>query len=322
MQIPERNILVLGGGLIGAGWAVAFAGSGHSVSVLDRDAETAQRLASIWAVGRNVLAQLGALAPEAAAPVVIRDYSELPAAPVLVQEALPERLELKRAALRELEIHIPPNCLIASSSSGLTATCLQEGMRYPDRLFIAHPCNPPYLMPTVELCGGVQTAPGILGRAEAIYRSLGKTVLRLRREVPGHLINRLQFALWREAVHLAANGVASLADIEAAVMVGLAPRWISTGPSTVFHLAGGEGGLTRFLAELGPAVEGCWADLGRPQLDSGTCALLVEAMAEIAGGRSPSELAMVRDRAMIALAQHFERAEVFCNVNQKGGDDQ
>ena len=322
MQIPQRNILVLGGGLIGAGWAVAFAGAGYSVSVLDHDAEAAQRLASIWSVGRNVLAQLGVLDPEAAAPFVILDYSELPAAPILVQEALPERLELKRAALVELESHIPSDCLIASSSSGLTATFLQEGMRHPDRLFIAHPCNPPYLMSTVELSGGTNTAPEMLGRAEAIYRSLGKTVLHLRREVPGHLINRLQFALWREAVHLAATGVASLADIEMAVMEGLAPRWISTGPSTVFHLAGGEGGLARFLAELGPAVEGCWADLGRPHLDSRTCDLLVGGMAEIAGGRSSSELAMVRDRAMIALAQHCGRTEVSCNVNQTGGKDQ
>jgi len=292
------RVWVLGGGLIGCGWAAAFAGAGHDVAVVDPDATVvAPRLAATWEAARPALARLGLLAEDARAPEAFARAEDCGAAPDLVQESLPERLDLKLAALAALEPLLGPDTIVASSSSGLSPDALQAALARPERLVIAHPCNPPYLMPVVELCGGAATAPAVLARAEAFYAAMGKTVLVMAKPMPGHLVNRLQAALWREAVHLAREGVASLADIERAVTLGLAPRWCLVGPSTVFHLSGAEGGMGRFIEALGPEVERWWASLGTPALDEETRAALVAGMAA-ADPRPVAEIAAARDALM------------------------
>jgi carnitine 3-dehydrogenase len=173
---------------------------------------------------------------------------------------------------------------------------MQTGLERPERLLIAHPCNPPYLMPVVELVGGKATAATTLDTAARFYESLGKRVLRLKREAPGHLVNRLQAALWREAVHLAAEGYASVADIEAAVTEGLGARWAVCGPTAIFHLAGGDGGLGKFFDDLGPEVERWWADLGAPALSDQVRHSLIDGIEEATGEVSVAALAKRRDR--------------------------
>ncbi|MGX1096043.1 3-hydroxyacyl-CoA dehydrogenase family protein [Amorphus sp. MBR-141] len=296
-----RSIAVLGGGTIGCGWAVLFAAAGHRTVVVDPDPAVTERLAETWTTALPVLDRLGQHAAGSAAPSRVAACAELPFVPDFVQEALPERIALKRTALADLEACIGADTIIATSSSGLSVSELQQGMAHPERMVLGHPCNPPYLMPTVEICAGDRTGPDVLSAVAAFYDSLGKVVLTVRREAPGHLVNRLQAALWREAVHIASEGIASVEDVERAVTAGLGARWAVVGPTTIFHLAGGPAGLPKFLDDLGDDVERWWASLGTPSLDARTRAILIEGMADVAAGRSPADIGAERDRVMLDL---------------------
>lgn len=290
------RIAVVGGGTIGAGWAVVFAAAGYDTVVLDPDPAVAGRLAAMWETGLPVVHRVGIVADAVRPPVATTDPGPALSSAAFVQEAAPERLALKRDLLRTVETHLPPDVVIASSTSGLSASDIQAEMAHPGRLVVGHPFNPPYLMPVVEVGGGRLTDRAAIEAAAALYVSLGKTVLRLHKEAPGHIINRLQAALWREAVHLAVEGYASVGDIEKAVTEGLGPRWSVCGPTTIFHLAGGEGGMAKFLKDLGPEFERWWDDLGNPRLDERAAAILTEGIAEATGHRPVAEVAARRDR--------------------------
>lgn len=308
------RILVLGGGLIGCGWAAAFAGAGHIVCVADPDPKTADRLAETWAAAKPVLTALGTLHGAVKSPQHVLDAAEAEK-PDLVQESLPEDLTLKHRALQAIEKVIPTDTPIASSSSGFTPDQIAQGMAHPDRLFIAHPCNPPYLMPTVELVGQAGTPAALLDQADALYTAMGKTVLRMAKPMRGHLVNRLQFALWREAVHLVSTGAASLADVERAVSDGLAPRWCLMGPAGVFHLSGGDAGMAGYLNALGPATTDMWDDLGTPDLGAETAMALIDGMQD-ADPRTLKDLAQARDRALPAVLQALQPIKT--DYHQKG----
>ena len=286
------RIAVLGGGLIGAGWAVAFAAVGHDVVVLDPDPTAADRLAKCWRQARPVLAQMGRLIPDVMPPRIggVDDAGQAD----FLQEALPEDLAIKLNAFRELAPLLAQARAVASSSSTFTADQIAEDTGLGDRLIIGHPCNPPWLMPIVEISAGSACLPEAVDAARKIYESAGKTVLTLRKPVKGHLVNRLQIALWREAVHLVTTGAASLEDTERAVTEALAPRWCDIGPHSVFALSGGAGGMAGFLNALGPAFQQIFDDLGRPQLDAGTRETLIRAYAD-AGLPPLKELERLRD---------------------------
>lgn len=294
-------IAVLGAGTIGAAWAAFFALAGIEVRVADPDPDAQARLDQMLERARPVMRALGTLTVAPTRPRLCTDVAAAVADVQAVQEALPEQLQLKRALYRAVEAVAPPQALLMSSSSGLLPSALQQGLAHPERLLVAHPCNPAYLMPLVELVGGAQTAPAALDRAEALYRALGKQTVRLRREATGHLVNRLQAALWREAVHLVAEGHASLADVDRAVTAGLGARWTVCGPHMIFHLSGGAQGMAGFLDRLGPAMESWWDDLGAPRLDARTRATLIAQMQEAAAGRSTDELAHERDAHMLRV---------------------
>jgi carnitine 3-dehydrogenase len=294
-------VAVLGAGTIGAGWAAFFALSGLDVRVLDPAESAVAAITLALDRARPVMAALGLLSPTPTVPRVTPDMASAVTGAVHVQDALPEQLELKRTMLAEVEAHVAVDTLIASSSSGLQPSLMQHGMRHPERFVIAHPCNPPYLMPVVEIVGGSQTAPWAIEAAKAFYEGLGKQVIVLRREVTGHLINRLQAALWREAVHLVAEGYASVEDVDLAVTAGLGARWAVCGPHQIFHLSGGDAGMQGFLDRLGPAVQSWWADLGTPTLNAATCKALVDGMNEASNGRSVADMATERDRRMIQV---------------------
>lgn len=294
-------LAVIGAGLIGAGWAALFALRGHPVRVADPAPGARRLVLDTLEAARPVMAALGQLAAHPTVPEVVAEVDTAVAGAALVQEALPEDLALKHRVYARIEAAVAADVPIASSSSGLLPSALQRGMRHPQRLLVAHPCNPPYLMPVVELVGGDATAPAVLDRADAFYRSLGKRTVRLQREITGHLINRLQAALWREAVHLVAEGYAGVADVDRAVTEGLGARWAVCGPHEIFHLAGGADGMAGFLDRLGPAVEAWWDTLGAPALDAATRARLIDGMNAAAAGRTVGELAAERDRRMLAL---------------------
>lgn len=203
--------------------------------------------------------------------------------------------------MARIDAALPPHIIIASSSSGLLMSRLQSACSHPERCVIGHPFNPPHLIPLVEVVGGERTAPATIERAMQFYASIGKRPIHIRREVAGHVANRLQAALWREAVHLVASGVASVADIDAAISEGPGLRWALMGPHLTFHLAGGVGGMAHFLDQLGPPVESWWADLGAPRLTQATSAALTAGVADETAGRDIELLAAERDRFLIEL---------------------
>jgi len=214
---------------------------------------------------------------------------------------VPERLALKHALFAAIEPALGADAVVASSASGLTLTEMQGGWRDPSQLVLGHPFNPPHLIPLVEVMGNARTAPGAIERAEAIYRDAGKVTIRVCREVPGHVANRLQAALWREAIHLVREGVASVGDVDKAVWAGPGLRWAAMGPTMRFSLAAGPGGLPEFCARYGESLHRWWDDLGAPRLDAGTAQILAEGVREEAGGRGQAELAAERDRLISAM---------------------
>ena len=218
-----------------------------------------------------------------------------------VQESIPERLELKRRLYTEIEPLLADDAVVASSASGLTLTELQSGWRDPARLVLGHPFNPPHLIPLVEVMGNHHTAPGVVESARGFYESIGKVTIEVRREVPGHVANRLQAALWREAIHLVNEGVATVRDVDTAVSSGPGLRWAVMGPTLLFHLGAGEGGLAAFCDRYADSFNRWWDDLGRPHLDPATAARLVEGLS---AGASPDDiegLATRRDRLLAAV---------------------
>jgi 3-hydroxyacyl-CoA dehydrogenase len=220
-----------------------------------------------------------------------------------VQESAPERYEVKQALLPAISAVLPEEVVIASSSSGLLASRLREGCRHPERVVIGHPFNPPHLIPLVEVVSGPGASRRAVAAAMAFYRAAGKHPIEIRKEVPGHLANRLQAALWREAVHLVAEGVASVADVDAAISEGPGLRWALMGPHATFHLAGGEGGMAHFMHHLMPAVTSWWPDLGEPTITPELAERLIEGVREEVHGAPVAELAARRDAFLTALLE-------------------
>ena len=187
----------------------------------------------------------------------------------LVQENGPENLEIKRALFAAIEAGLAPDAVVASSTSGLMPSELQAERAHPERYVVGHPFNPPHLIPLVEVVGGRATDPAVVDWTVAFYAALGKRPIRIKREVPGHVANRMQVALYREAIHLVLEDVASIADVDAAIAYGPGLRWALMGPHMAHHLAGGRGGLRHLLEHIGPGIERWWNDLGRPDLTPG-----------------------------------------------------
>ena len=299
-----RRVACIGAGTIGASWAATFLSRGLEVVVSDPAPDAPERLRAMIAQAWPALQALGAVA--GADPAAWR-FEPDPVRAVegvdFVQESAPERYDVKKALLPKLDAVLPPEVVIASSSSGLLISRLSEGCAHPQRCVIGHPFNPPHLVPLVEVVGGATAAPASVAAAMAFYRSVGKHPIEIRKEVPGHLANRLQAALWREAVHLVAEGVASVADVDAAISEGPGLRWALMGPHATFHLAGGAGGMAHFLDHLLPAMQSWWADLGNPAVPPSLQASLVEGVREEVGGRSVAELAARRDAFLVALLE-------------------
>lgn len=303
-DIKIRRVAVIGAGTIGASWAAYFLGQGLEVAVSDpapgARTAVARRIEEAW----PVLERLG-LAPDAS-PDRWR-FQEDPSAAVdgcdFCQESAPERYEIKIDLLRRLDRALPREVVLASSSSGLLVSRLQEHLNYPDRCVIGHPFNPPHIVPLVEVVGGLKTSQATIATAMEFYRAIGKHPIEIRREVPGHLANRLQAALYREAVHLVIEGVATVEDVDAAISEGPGLRWALMGPHMTFALAGGEGGLAHYLKHLGPAMIGWWQSLGSPALTDEVKQRLEAGIADEMAGRSIEELERRRDDFLVRVLE-------------------
>ena len=302
-QRDIRRVAVIGAGTIGASWAAYFLARGLEVRASDPAPQAETTLRGFVDAAWPILARLAPIPAEAPheALTFCPDAETAAAGADFVQENAPEREPVKRALLARLDAVVPPEIVIASSSSGLLITRLQADCAHPERCLIGHPFNPPHLIPLVEVVGGERTAPAAIERALAFYAAIGKRPIHIRREVAGHVANRLQAALWREAVHLVAAGVASVADVDAAISEGPGLRWALMGPHLTFHLAGGTGGMAYFLEQLGPPLESWWDELGSPRLTPEIGQALAAGVAAEADGRDIAALAAERDRFLVDL---------------------
>jgi carnitine 3-dehydrogenase len=220
-----------------------------------------------------------------------------------VQESAPERLDLKVDLLAELDGLTAPEVVIASSTSGYGMSQMQRGCARPGRFVVGHPFNPPYLIPLVEVVGGEQTDPAVVEWAARFYETTGKRVITMDRELPGFIANRLQEAVWREALHMVANDEATVEQIDAAMTSGPGLRWAFMGPCLTFHLAGGEGGMRHMLDHFGPSLEAPWTRLTAPELTDELRDRMVLGCDKAAGDRSAAELVAGRDRGLLAVLQ-------------------
>lgn len=315
------RVAVVGVGVIGASWAARFLAAGLEVAAHD-PAEGAERdlrdaVARFWpdlgalglTGGQDIAAAQARLTFCGRAGDAVRGAG-------FVQENTPERLGVKQGVLAAIEADLADDVVIASSTSGIMPSPMQDGMAHPQRLVIGHPFNPPHLIPLVEVVGGRQTGDWAIDLAMAFYARIGKVPVRLNKEITGHIANRLQAALWREAVNMVVQDVASLADIDKALVAGPGLRWALMGSNLTFHLAGGQGGLAHFLAHLGPAAEHWWDDLGTPHLDGPTCAALQAGMDAAVGARGFVDLEQARDAALMEV---LRIAPVLDRVPDTGG---
>ncbi|MEM9278515.1 MAG: 3-hydroxyacyl-CoA dehydrogenase NAD-binding domain-containing protein [Pseudomonadota bacterium] len=297
-----NKVAVLGAGVIGASWTALFLAAGKDVNVFDISPTVKQDVEAYVAKAWSTLLELG-LAVEGRKGSL--SFFENAGAAVkgcgFVQENVPERIEVKHALFAEIEPNLEEEAIVCSSASGLMVKEMQEGWKDPSRFILGHPFNPPHLIPLVELLANEKTAHGVLEIAETFYRQVGKVTIRVNKEVPGHVANRLQAALWREAIHLVDEGVASVEDVDKAVWSGPGLRWAAMGPTMLFHLGAGEGGLQSFCERYTPSFNRWWDDLGDPRLNADTAEKLVAGVNEETNGESVESLYHKRDQLITAM---------------------
>jgi 3-hydroxyacyl-CoA dehydrogenase len=302
---PIRRVAIIGTGVIGASWSALYLAKGTEVVATDiaPNAEAALRkfVDAAWpALKRLGLAPGASLSklsftPKIEAAVVGAD---------LVQENGPERLDFKQKLYGQLDDLLPPEVIIASSSSGLTMSEIQLGCRsYPERCVIGHPFNPPHLVPLVEIVGGAKTSEETIQRVAEFYDSIGRRTVRVRKEMPGHVANRLQAALSREVYYLVAEGVVSAADADTALCWGPGLRWGLMGSMLLNHLGGGEGGIEHFFEQFTRPMTAWWKTLGNPVLTPEVQKKLIDSVHTEVGSRSIDSLAAERDEMLLGLLE-------------------
>ena len=309
----------LGAGVIGASWTALFLAAGRSVAVYDTEPTVEMNVRRYVENAWPTLEELGLAAdgdPEAV--TFHADPRSAVAGAGFVQESVPERLEIKHRLYREIEDALEPDAIVASSASGLTLTEMQGGWRRPTRFVLGHPFNPPHLIPLVEVLGNEQTGDGVVASARSFYESVGKVTIEVRKEVPGHVANRLQAALWREAISLVVDGVASVGDVDSAVWSGPGLRWAAMGPTMLFHLGAGEGGLRSFCDRYADSFNRWWDDLGDVRLNPDIAAQLMAGVSAEAGHKTTAELSAERDALLAAILQATHRARAGSRISRSG----
>jgi carnitine 3-dehydrogenase len=306
----KQKIGLVGGGVIGAGWAARFLLEGHDVAVYDPDPEIGRKLDTVIDAARRARAKLLPDAPVSEGKFNIAPTVELAVADAdFVQESLPEREDLKQRVLAAIDAATRPDVIIASSTSGLLPTKLQSTMTHPERFVVGHPFNPVYLLPLVEVCGGARTSEATKSQAMAFYTSVGMRPLHVRKEIDGFIADRLLEALWREALWLVNDGVATTEEIDDAIRYGAGLRWSFMGTFLIYRMAGGEAGMRHFLAQFGPALKLPWTKLEAPELtDELIDAVSAQSDAQ-AAGVSIRDLEARRDDCLVAVLDALRRQD-------------
>ena len=297
-----KTFAALGTGVIGSGWVARALAHGLDVIAWDpapgAEAALRERTAKAW----------GALTAQGLAPGASQDrmrfvatVEECVAQADFIQESAPERQDLKLALHAQITAAARPNVLIGSSTSGLLPTDFYAHARHPERCVVGHPFNPVYLLPLVEVVGGVNTAPEAVQAAMQVYRSLGMRPLHVRKEVPGFIADRLLEAMWRESLHLVNDGVATTGEIDDAIRFGAGMRWSFMGSFLIYTLAGGDAGMRHFMAQFGPALKLPWTKLEAPELTDALLHAVAEGSEEQLAGRSIADWERYRDDCLMAV---------------------
>ena len=308
---PIRRIAIIGTGVIGASWSALFLAKGLEVTATDVAPNAEAALRKFVEAAWPALKRLG-LAPGASQSNLkfTAALAEAVKGADLVQENGPERIDFKKKLYGQLDELLPPDVIIASSSSGLTMSEIQSGAAsHPERCVIAHPFNPPHLVPLVEIVGGAKTSEATIQRATEFYTSIGQRTVRLNKEMPGHVANRLQAALGREVYHLVAEGVVSAADVDTALSWGPGLRWGIMGNMMLNHLGGGPGGIEHFFAQFTGPMTAWWKTLGSPVLTPEVQKKLIDSVHAEVGSRTIADLAAERDEVLLGLLELRAKAE-------------
>ncbi len=301
--MTAREVGVVGTGVIGAAWAALFLSRGWTVVAHDPSPGARERLEESVVAAWPALARLGEVPTD---PLAGLRWSDDVAGAVgeasFVQESGPERVDLKQALVAEIDRHAPAGAVIASSSSGLRPTAIAATCEHhPERVLVGHPFHPAHLIPLVEVVGGERTSEQAVTDAMAVYAEAGKRPVHVRQELDGHLVNRLQAALWREAYDLVARGAATVADVDAAITNGPGLRWAVVGPFAGHHLSGGAGGIAHNMEHLGPPMVAWWDDLRTPAWTPELVARITEQMDDEMGATTSEQLAAARDDLVLGI---------------------
>jgi 3-hydroxyacyl-CoA dehydrogenase/sugar lactone lactonase YvrE len=297
-----HRIAIVGTGVIGASWAAQYLARGFDVIATDpapnAEANLRQYVDEAW----PALTEIG-LSPGASRErlTFTANMKEALSQADFVQENGPERPDFKIKLFADMDAATPPDSLIASSSSGITPSVMQSQCKHPERIVIGHPFNPPHVIPLVEVVGGTKTSPEAIQRAIAFYSSIGKKPIHLHKELPGHVGNRLQAALYKEIMYLIQQGVLSVSDADDAVSYGAGLRWGVMGPSLQWHLGGGPGGIKHFMEHLMPGLEAIIKSLGTPEITDELKQTIVDGVSQIAGNSSVDQLAQAENEELLGL---------------------
>ena len=303
-----KNITCIGAGPIGGGWTAHFLAQGYRVKTYLHDAAEIAALENLLETAWGSLTEMG-LATDASldhfswTTVLEEAVSEAE----FIQESIPEVLALKQTLYQQLGNIVDPQVVIASSTSGLSMSDIQSDCSTPQRTVVGHPFNPPYLLPLVEMIGGKATAPHTVEWTRQFYETAGKAPLILKKEVPGFIATRLQEAIWREALHMIANGEATVEQIDQAIVNGPGPRWALMGPCEIFHIGGGEGGMAYCLEQFGPALKLPWTRLAAPALTRKLKDTLIDGCLEMTDHRNFTSLSQKLNNGLVEIAKTKKR---------------
>lgn len=297
-----RIIGLVGGGVIGAGWAARFLLNGYDVVMFDPDPEIERKTRAVLDGARRAQSRLmPGLLPAEGKLAFATTVADAVRGADFVQESLPEREDLKQRVLAEIDAAARPDVIIASSTSGLLPTRLQAGLTHPERLVVGHPFNPVYLLPLVEICGGDKTSEAAKQGAAALYERCGMKPLHVRVEIDGFIADRLLEAVWREALWLVNDGIATTAEIDDAIRYGAGLRWSFMGTFLTYRLAGGEAGMRHFLSQFGPALKLPWTKLEAPELTDDLTDRVAAQSDDQAGGVDLRTYEKLRDDCLVAV---------------------
>ena len=308
-----ERVGIVGAGVIGGGWAAHFMRQGLTVKVWDPDpaaeAKFRERLeGTIW----PTLVKLGLKEGARSENIIFTEtLTEAVVDAQFIQENSPERLSIKIETFQAIDAVCPADTVIASSTSGYLMSEMATGLRHPERCTVAHPFNPPYLMPVVEVVAGPETSPEAHQWAVDFYRHTGKQPLKLSKEVPGFVADRIMEAVWREILHMLDNDMATVAEIDMAVRYGPGLRWALMGPLTVLHLGGGEGGMAHLINQFGPSLQAPWTFLEAPELTDELAQKVIDGCEQLTGGAPIRELEAERDELLIQLLALLEKSKLW-----------